>query len=369
MENIQYRNPKLKWFFDEIDNINYSIPNSIKKIPVKEWDKLFSLEVFLRNSNVPDNIINNIKTSEDYYIKSMNYFEEKYIKETEITSYYSTIWNVKNKLMHEICIMTIFEKNPQSIIEKYFLLLLYRIVDSLYSYLIPNGLIDNNNDYMLKMYLETFKRNATKDFKLDNQGSSFMLACQNSNMNINKIFNLGFAYLENKKDSPYIEQVINILKFNCVKNIIGKEIEHQFCFGKADFKKLLLNQKKKKVAEQDILLSLNDIFKNGYCKTLKVEFKSEQIHFEPVKNEDISDICRVIYNPYTKTGKESKYPYYLRFIVKDVNNNKGKNGTLSGEIHYLRNGNIGKVDVTFYNGSFVIKINKNDKGEIRYKEN
>ena len=66
MENIQYRNPKLKWFFDEIDNINYSIPNSIKKIPVKEWDKLFSLEVFLRNSNVPDNIINNIKTSEDY---------------------------------------------------------------------------------------------------------------------------------------------------------------------------------------------------------------------------------------------------------------------------------------------------------------
>ena len=226
-----------------------------------------------------------------------------------------------------------------------------------------------------------------------------MLACQNSNMNINKIFNLGFAYLENKKDSPYIEQVINILKFNCVKNIIGKEIEHQFCFGKADFKKLLLNQKikkevandiifkydisnmkndkgyyvlteeGKKVAEQDILLSLNDIFKNGYCKTLKVEFKSEQIHFEPVKNEDISDICRVIYNPYTKTGKESKYPYYLRFIVKDVNNNKGKNGTLSGEIHYLRNGNIGKVDVTFYNGSFVIKINKNDKGEIRYKEN
>lgn len=393
------RRPEMKWFFDEMDNIRYSIPNHMEEILVKEWDKLFSLEVFLRNLNVPDNIINNIKSSEDYYTKSMNYIEEKYIKETEITSCYSTIWNVKNKLMYEICIMTIFEKNPQKIIEKYFLLLLYRIVDSLYSYLIPNGLIENNNDYMLKMYLETFKRNETKDFKLDNQGSSFMLACQNSNMNISSIFNLGFSYIESKKGSPYIEDVINILKFDCVKNIIGKEIEHQFCFGKVDFKKLLLSQKikkkitndiifrydipnmkndkgyyilteeGKKVAEQDILLSLNDIFKNGYCRTLKVEFEKEQIHFEPIENEDISDICRIIYNPYTKTGKEAKYPYYLRFVVKDIINNKGRNGTLSGEIHYLKNGNIGKVDVTFYNDSFVIKINKNDKGEIRYKEN
>lgn len=396
MEN---RNPKLKWFFDEIDNIKYSIPNYIEKVAIKEWDKLFSLEVFLRNSNVPNDIVNDIKSSENCYDECMNYFEEKYIKETETTSYYSTIWNVKNKLMNEICIMTIFEKNPQKIIEKYFLLLVYRIVDSLYSYLIPNGLIDNNNDYMLKMYLECFKRNDTRDFKLDNQESSFMLACQNSNMSINDIFDLGFTYIESKKDSPYIEQIINILKFDCVKNIIGKEIEHQFNFGKVYLKKLLLNQKTKKevnndiifrydipnmknekgyyilteegkrIAEQDILSSLNDIFRNGYCRTLKVEFQSEQIHFEPIENEDISDICRVIYNPYTKTGKEAKYPYYLHFIVKDVINNKGKNGILSGEIHYLRNSKIGKVDVTFYNDSFVVKINKNDKGEVRYREN
>lgn len=393
------RNPELKWFFDEIDAINYTIPNHIEKISVKEWDKLFSLEVFLRNSNVPNNIINDIKSSDDYYHKSMNYFEEKYIKETEKTSYYSTIWNEKNKLMNEICIMTIFEKNPQKIIEKYFLLLVYKISDDLYSYLIPDGFIENSRDYMLKMQLKFFKGNNTTNFKLDNQESSFMFACQNSNMNINDIFDLGFAYIESKKDSPYIEQIINILKFDSVKNIIGKKIEEQFNFGKVDFKKLLLNQKVKKevdndiifrydipnmkndrgyyvlteegkkVAEQDILLSLNDIFKNGYCKTLKVEFEKEQIHFEPIENEDISDICRVIYNPYTKTGKEAKYPYYLYFFIKDVKNNKGENGILAGKIHYLRNGEIGKVDATFYNSSFLIKINKNDKGEIHYKEN
>jgi len=126
----------------------------------------------------------------------------------------------------------------------------------------------------------------------------------------------------------------------------------------------ILTEEGKKIAEQDILLSLNDIFKNGYYKTLKVQFKKEQIHFEPIGNEDISDICSIIYNPYTKTGKEAKYPYYLRFVVKDIINNKGRNGTLSGEIHYLKNGNIGKVDVAFYNDSFIMKINKSDKSVV-----
>lgn len=391
------RNPELKWFFDEIEKITYIVPNFVEKSHIEKWDKLFSLDVFLRNENIPNNIVNDIIHSNDCYNECIKYFEKQYQENMITPSYYYAFYAMIKKLKNEIITMTIFEKEPQKIIQKYFLLLFYNMCNSLEAVASDKEIVDSTT-YFLNCYINNLKNVYNETFKLNDEENCFMFACQNSNKTIKEIFEFGFNYIKNY-DNNYTNATAEVLGLDCIKNIIGKNLEKQFNYGKVNLKSLLLNpnttkksdnnivfrydipnmknekgyyiltEEGKRIAEQDILSSLNDIFQNGYCRTLKVEFQSEQIHFEPIENEDISYVCRVTYNPYTKTGKEAKYPYYLHFIIKDVKNNNGKNGTLAGEIYYSRNGEIGKVDVTFYNDSLTVKINKNNKGEVRYKEN
>lgn len=50
---------------------------------------------------------------------------------------------------------------------------------------------------------------------------------------------------------------------------------------------------------------------------------------------------RLICTPFTKTGKNAKYPFYL-FFMTDISNNANSS---HGELHYLPNGNIGKATI------------------------
>ena len=50
---------------------------------------------------------------------------------------------------------------------------------------------------------------------------------------------------------------------------------------------------------------------------------------------------RLICNPFTPTGKNAKYPFYL-FFMTDLSDNKNSS---HGELHYLPNGSIGKATI------------------------
>lgn len=390
------RNPKIKWFFDEIEKITYTIPNFVEKSFIEKWDKAFSLEVFLRNQNIPNNIVYDIIHSDNCYNKCIEHFEKQYQENMIAPTYYYAVYSMIQKLKNEIITMTICEKEPIKIIQKYFLLLFYNICNSL-DFIVSDKEITDSTIYFLNCYINNLKNTYNKTFKLNNEESCFMFACQNSNKTVQEIFELGYCYIKDYNNN-YTNIIKEILNFDCIQNIIGKSLEQQFNYGKVNIKSLLLNpnitkkpdnnivfrydipnmknekgyyiltEEGKKVAENDIILSLHNILENQNCQSLQMEINSNNICFEPAENEDISDVCRITYNPYTKTGKEAKYPYCLHFKMINIISNKGKSSKIFGKIDYLANNQIGKIDITFSNDNWYIKINKNNKGQIQYKE-
>ena len=71
----------------------------------------------------------------------------------------------------------------------------------------------------------------------------------------------------------------------------------------------------------------------------KTQLSKGDLNF--IRNQDVRDYTFVMYNPYTKTGKVSKYPYSVHFQTNESFNS----GTcFFGRVYHLIDGSIGKVE-------------------------
>lgn len=80
---------------------------------------------------------------------------------------------------------------------------------------------------------------------------------------------------------------------------------------------------------------------------------TEDINFEKI-NESQS---KLVFTPYTKTGKKSKYPLMFRFFTHNFFDFDDSSDSYRGEIYYMQDGNIGKARIICRtNGIYVVNI-------------
>lgn len=92
----------------------------------------------------------------------------------------------------------------------------------------------------------------------------------------------------------------------------------------------------------DDLMQINMLLDEACTKCSVVPQRriiKEQINFKPKREMD-DDFTRFVYTPYTKTGKISKYPYFIKFALND--GFLSGNG-LFGDIYFTKHNQIGKA--------------------------
>lgn len=84
------------------------------------------------------------------------------------------------------------------------------------------------------------------------------------------------------------------------------------------------------------------------------------------KEDDISKCTHIIYTPYTKTGKKSKYPICCHFYIDDkVKSNDDFERNLFGKIYILQNNTIGKAKINIWRDYNLLTIDiKKDKNSL-----
>lgn len=157
---------------------------------------------------------------------------------------------------------------------------------------------------------------------------------------LSKLFNLNIVNTGKTSVSP--------------KNVTEKETT---LFSEKDMEQFILPYEipkfnshvsnKKNLSNNNQIQAINDIslinnfldyaYKNNYIK-IKYSIPINNICF----NSTNTDCSKLVFQPYTRTGKKSKYPLVLDYKTKgcyDYN----PNFAYWGEISYMQDGNIGKV--------------------------
>lgn len=73
----------------------------------------------------------------------------------------------------------------------------------------------------------------------------------------------------------------------------------------------------------------------------KLNMCTEDINFETIDESQ----SKLVFSPYTTTGKKSKYPLMLRFFTYNFFDFGEPSDSYKGEIYYLQDGNIGKARI------------------------
>lgn len=92
----------------------------------------------------------------------------------------------------------------------------------------------------------------------------------------------------------------------------------------------------------DELMKINALLDEACAKSSvvpKTRIIKENIKFNPSEKMD-SDFTKFVYTPYTKTGKISKHPYYIKFYP---NGSLFDKEHLFGDVYFTQNNQIGKA--------------------------
>lgn len=120
----------------------------------------------------------------------------------------------------------------------------------------------------------------------------------------------------------------------------------------------------------DLIMQLNTPLNELFIQKKYIKFRSiilpDQIVFEDKLN-DISKCTHIIYNPYTKTGRKSKYPICCHFYVDEKLkiHQSDFERELFGNIYLLEDNSIGKAKICIWRGHDLLIIEmKREKNSL-----
>lgn len=120
----------------------------------------------------------------------------------------------------------------------------------------------------------------------------------------------------------------------------------------------------------DLIMQLDDLIIKVTSQKKYEKFSASIIPSRIVfvdKQDDISKCTHIIYSPYTKTGKEAKYPICCHFYIDDklITSDDDFDRDFFGKIYLLQDNTIGKAKICIWRNHNLLTIDiKKDKNSL-----